>query len=316
MAMEVDIVLPVYRGRRWIREAVDSVLAQTYPRWHLTIVDDASPDDTLDYVKQAYGEGGGRLSLLRLTHRRGPGGARMEAIRQKQGGAIAFIDQDDRWHPQKLAYQVERLQRAPVVEAVHTDIQCIDSYGRRLCGRADRENAKRAYIPSDRLEPEALTRHLFLRADVIRLVSALVRRRPFEQIGGFDETLLGGEDWEFWVRFAASGYHVAHLATSLIERRLHPGNTSRQSVWREGHWCALEKVLRTYPRLTGLATRRKANLLCEEAIAALITGHDAHARQQARQLIRLAPHDWRGSALFLFACLGPIARPLLARRII
>jgi len=312
--MEVDVILPVYRGKRWIREAVDSVLAQTYPRWHLIIVDDASPDDTLDYVKQAYRECGGRLSFLRLTHRRGPGGARMEAIRQAHGDAIAFIDQDDRWHPQKLISQVECLQRVPIVEAVHTDIQCIDSYGQRLRGRADRENAQRARIPYDRLESKALTRHLFLRADVIRLVSALVRRRPFEQIGGFDETLAGGEDWEFWVRFAASGYSLAHLPMPLIDRRLHSGNTSHQSMWRQGHWRALEKVLLAHPELAELAPQRKVNLLCEEAIAALITGQNAPARQQARQLIRLAPYDWRGYVLLLFSCLGSIPRSLLARR--
>lgn len=313
--MEVDIILPVYRGRRWIRETVDSVLAQTYPRWHLTIVDDASPDDTLDYVKQAYGECGGRLSLLRLTQRRGPGGARMEAIRRRQGDAIAFIDQDDRWHPQKLTYQVERLQRAPVVEAVHTNIHCIDSRGQRLRGRADRENAQRARIPYDRLESEALTRHLFLRADAIRLVSVLVRRRPFEQIGGFDETLAGGEDWEFWVRFAASGHRITHLATPLIERRLHPGNTAHQSAWRQGHWRALEKVLLACPALTELAPRRKANLLCEEIQHAIIVGQGKHARRQAQQLILLMPSDWRGYLLLLFSWTSPISRPLLAQRV-
>lgn len=314
--MKVDIILPVYRGRRWVGKTIDSVLAQTYPHWHLAIVDDESPDDTLDYVKEAYRGCGDRISFLRLAHHRGSGGARMEAIRQAHGDVIAFIDQDDRWHPQKLAYQVERLQRAPVVEAVHTDVQCIDSYGQRLRGRADRENARRARIPYDRLEPDALARHLFLRADVIRLVSALVRRRPFEQIGGFDETLSSGEDWEFWVRFAASGYRIAHLATPLTERRLHPGNTSHQSMWRQGHWHALEKVLRVHPELAELAPQRKANLLCEEAIAALITGQSTHARQQAQQLIRLVPSDWRGYVLFLFSCLGPISRSLLARRIV
>jgi glycosyltransferase involved in cell wall biosynthesis len=310
--MEVDVILPLYQGRRWIGEAIDSVLAQTYPHWHLTIVDDCSPDDTLDYIKEAYKHEDARISFLRLAERLGPGGARMEAIRRTHGDAIAFIDQDDRWHPQKLEYQLERAKLEPMVQAIHADVQHIDSRGQVLHRSADRENTRRRRIPYDRLEPDELKRHLFLHPTSIRLVSALVLRRPFELVGGFDGTLFGAEDWEFWVRFSALGYHVAHLATPLIERRLHPGNTSNKPVWKEWHWRATDKVLLAYPDLAELAPRRKASLLRGEIVEALVAGSGRHVRQRARQLVRLMPIDLRGYRLLLLCWISPLPRPLLA----
>jgi glycosyltransferase involved in cell wall biosynthesis len=313
--MTVDVILPVYCGKRWICEAIDSVLAQTYSKWHLTIVDDGSPDDTLDYVIGKYGTPGSKISFLRVAHRAGPGRARMEAIRKTHGDVIAFIDQDDRWYPEKLACQIERLRATPITQCVHTDVRHIDGNGRKIRGSSKWENRVRAATCYDRLDAKRLTKHLFLHHNTVRLVSALVLRHAFEKTGGFDETLAGAEDWEFWIRFAASGNRMAHIAKPLVERRVHGRNASHQARWRHAHWQATDKLLRIYPELNEFAERRMANLRCEETMAALVEARYRDGRRQALQLICFAPSDWRGYVLLLFSWLGRIPRSLLLRRI-
>jgi glycosyltransferase involved in cell wall biosynthesis len=310
--MRVAIILPVYKARRWIDEAIESVLAQTYHHWHLTIVDDASPDDTVSRIAKWSGSHPNRISLIQLEQNRRPAGARMEAIRRTGGDAIAFIDQDDRWRPEKLERQVTRLQGKPPVEAVHTDVVRIGPDGMLLPGAADAENARRARIPYAALEPEALREELFL-TNTIRLASAAILREPFEAVGGFDTTLFGGEDWEFWVRFSRS-YSIAHLAQPLVERRIHSGNTS--AVHRRersiGLLNALAKIEQSQPLPDPLVDERRAGLLRRATISELGVGHHARAREYARSLLGLRPTGLEAYYLLVLSYLGPATGPAVA----
>jgi glycosyltransferase involved in cell wall biosynthesis len=312
--MLVDIVLPVYRSdKKWILEAIDSVLSQTYSQWHLIIVDDASPDDTLAYIREKYQDYSDSISFVQLARNRRAAGARMEAIRQTHGDVIAFIDQDDRWHPQKLERQIARFRQEPIAQAVHTDIQHIDSRGNIISGSADRENAYRASIQYDTLECSALMRRLYF-LNSIRLVSAAISRIAFEQAGGFDESLFGSEDWEFWVRFTAAGYGIAHLAEPLVERRLHQRNVSRS--YSEERLLELlqasEIVSLTYPNLSDLIPSRKSLLLRQ-----IITDHFLHnqgnlIRPRIKQLININYRSNRvvGGVFWILSFLGPLQSPL------
>jgi glycosyltransferase involved in cell wall biosynthesis len=304
----VDIVLPIYRPQQcWIREAVDCVLAQTYPHWHLTVVDDASPDDSLADLQQAYSDYHDSVSTLQLKENRRAAGARMEAIARGQGDVIAFIDQDDRWHPRKLEYQVGRLLQEPVVEAVHTDVRHIDEHGATIRGGAARENALRASIPYDLLPRDRLMEALFLK-NSIRLVSAVVLRQAFEQVGGFDGSLFGGEDWDFWLRLVASGYRIAHVPQLLVERRIHSGNVSstHYQARTESLLQACDKTVEMYPSLEPLASRRQARILRSSVLRYLKKGNGRQIRPQIRQIIRLAPSDHRGYLLWILSHLGPL----------
>lgn len=306
--LQVDVILPIYQARLcWVRKAIDSVLAQTYPHWHLTVVDDASPDDTMAYIQETYQDYPDSISFIQLEQNRRAAGARMEAIRQTHGDVIAFIDQDDRWHPRKLERQVERLHQKPRVEAVHTDVQHIDENGDIIPGSADRENASRSRIPYDALSPDALMEQMFL-GNSIRLVSAVVLRQAFEQSGGFDETLFGGEDWEFWVRFAASGNRIAHLAEPLIERRMYAESVS--SVYHqartEGLLQTLDRLVTMYPALKPLASRRRAHILRGLVLQELKKGKGAQVRPYIRDIIQSTPQDYRGYVLWALSYLGPV----------
>jgi glycosyltransferase involved in cell wall biosynthesis len=309
----VDVILPTWCGRRWVFEAIDSVLGQSHERLRLWVVDDASPDGTLDAVRERYAARDSRVSLLALGVRGGAAAARMAALGRADARLLAFIDQDDRWRPGKLEREVDCMMRAPEVSVVHTDIVHIDAAGAVRPGAADPDNARRARIDYRALDREALLRECF-DAITIRLGSALVRRDAFEAVGGFDTRFPGAEEWSLWVRLAAAGCGVAHLAEPLLERRVHGANTSWVQVAkrREGWFRAIEEMIEEHPELAARADALRASILRSEALTELRSGRAAAAREPLRRLAELRPGSPEVTGLRALAWTGPAAAPLLA----
>jgi GT2 family glycosyltransferase len=189
------------------------------------------------------------LVFLRTGAQQGAAGARMMGIEAGDGGILAFLDQDDTWHSKKLDRQVTVLERRPGVSLVHTDVAYIDAFS-ELVGTAERENRFRRRVQFEGWSHREIARSLVFRNNV-RLCSVAVRRAAFENLGGFDSSLFGGEDKEFIVRYAAEGYRMVHLNEPLLHRRVHKDNTSaRYAAARAvGRWNAHEKLARRYPFL-------------------------------------------------------------------
>jgi glycosyltransferase involved in cell wall biosynthesis len=307
----VDVLLPTYCGGRFVREAIDSVLAQSHRDVHLIVVDDASPDATLDLVREHLAGRDERVTLLPLASRGGAPAARMAGLARARGALLAFVDQDDRWHPRKLERQLARLRRDPGLSVVHTDIAIIDAEGRPRPGAADAENAYRARVGYAQLSRDALLRECFRRTSV-RLVSALVRREAFAAVGGFALDHFGGEDWALWVELAAAGHRFDHVAEPLVERRLHGGNVSivEAARRREGHFAAITEMVRRHPALAALADPLRASLLRSEILLELSRGRGGSVRPQLRQLRALRPGALEPLALELLCASGPLQIPL------
>ena len=310
---QVDVVLPTHNGRRWVFEAIDSVLGQSYARLRLCVVDDGSSDGTLDAVRECYAGSDARLSLLALPEQRGAAAARMQALRCCDAPLVGFIDQDDRWRPEKLERQVERLGRAPEVQLVHTDIAHIDESGSLRPGAADADNARRAALDYGGLGRDALLRECFS-AIHIRLGAALLRRDAFDDVGGFDTRFPGAEEWSLWVRLAARGHRVGHLAEALAERRIHAGNTSVLQIEarREGWFLAIEELVERHPELAELADPLRASILRTEVLTKLRSRRAASTREPLRRLAALRPGSLEVAGLRALARAGPAAAPLLA----
>ena len=99
----VSCIVPVFNGERYLAEALDSILAQTYRPVDLIVVDDGSTDGTAQ-VAAGYGE---RITYL-YQENSGPAAARNKGIDAAQGEFVAFLDADDVWHEEKLARQMVR----------------------------------------------------------------------------------------------------------------------------------------------------------------------------------------------------------------
>jgi len=299
--MNVDIVLPLHNGRRWAAEAIDSVREQTWPDWHLFVVDDDSADDFLPELRERYEPIDRRIRFSRTPVKSGPGLARMYGLSQGHSELIAFIDQDDCWLPDKLERQCRRMAAKPTVQAVFSQVRHIDEEGRPLQSHATRKARLRGKLDFDGLSQQQLKQLLFVRHDLIPLVSVLVRRESFEHIGGFDSRLQGGQDNDFWVRFAASGCRVARLDEEHVARRIHAGNTSRTAQWRRGQWESLEKIVSEHEDLRPCLSGRQRNLICEEAMNLLEAGQIGECRAEAMKMLRIAAWDYRAWALLILS---------------
>lgn len=102
----VSIIIPVYNSEKYIRETLDSVLAQTFENWELEITDDCSTDRTAEIIKE-YTHKDPRIHYWRLNNNSGAGAARNNSIQRAQGEFLAFIDGDDWWYPTKLEEQLK-----------------------------------------------------------------------------------------------------------------------------------------------------------------------------------------------------------------
>src|SRR3989344_7717878 len=123
----VSGIMPVYNGAATLAEAIDSVLAQTFRDFEIILVDDGSTDTTPEVVKRYRGK-------LRYYHIANCGGAdaRNYGVSKSNGKLLAFLDADDRWHPEKLARSVEAIHTNRDAAMVCTAYALIASDGRTV----------------------------------------------------------------------------------------------------------------------------------------------------------------------------------------
>ena len=96
--MEIAVVIPLYNGERWIRQTLDAVAAQTLAPREVVVVDDGSTDASPSIVADEYPD----VRLVHQSENSGPNAARNRGLRETTAEAVAFLDQDDLWHPEHL----------------------------------------------------------------------------------------------------------------------------------------------------------------------------------------------------------------------
>ena len=185
----VSVVMPFVNLQRYLAEAIESVLAQTYPLWELILVDDGSTDGSGDIVRRYLGREPERVRCLGWPNggNQGASAARNLALADARGEFVAFLDGDDVWLPRKLEEQVALLGAHPEVGLL---------YGRTLYwwSWADRaEHGRRDYLPrlgvppGRPISPPRLLRLcLSGEAMVPATCSILIRRSAIQAVGGFE----------------------------------------------------------------------------------------------------------------------------------
>ena len=185
----VSIIMPVYRGERFVAAAIESALAQTYRSFELVIVNDGSPDGSAREIARFLPH-----PQIRYVEQQNSGvaAARNTAIAAASGEFIGLLDQDDLWLPDKLAEQVTYLASHPEIGLVHSRVECIDAAGRpRSCTGA-------IWV----YPYEGLCAGRMLLGNGIAPVTVLVRSTCIDDVGGFDQRFAPADDWELWMRVA------------------------------------------------------------------------------------------------------------------
>lgn len=268
--MTIDIILPIYNPDKNVFLAIDNIIEQTYKDWHLTIIDDASNNNMPKRIIRKCQAYSNQISYIKLQKNIKAAAARNYAISKSKAKYIAFLDQDDIWMKDKLEKQFNYFKTYPNVDAIHGNIEFINEDNKILEGFADLENNKRADILWEDTGT-ALNNEIFI-MNPIRLISSIMKRSCFINIGGFDEKLFGGEDWEFWLRFS-NKFEIAYIPEILIYRRIHSKNVSKvyKSSRCFGKLTALKKIRKENYGITNKNIKQKEYFIYSDVIQSLKT---------------------------------------------
>jgi glycosyltransferase involved in cell wall biosynthesis len=200
----ISCIVPVFNGERYLRETLDSMLAQTYQPIEIIVVDDGSTDGTA-HVLASYGN---RVCSLRQDNA-GTAAARNMGLNAMQGEFVAFQDADDLWHPEKLSRQMARFDARPELDLCVTHVQNF-------------------WVPELAEEAERYRNHRLSQAVPGYLAQTLLARRSvFETIGQFNPSLRHAEKTDWFSRALERGAVLEVLPEVLVYRRLHQTNVSR-----------------------------------------------------------------------------------------
>lgn len=294
----VSVVLPSYNGARYLREAADSVLRQTWENWELILVDDASTDDTAaiaaEYVKRDP-----RIRTLRNPTNRKLPGSLNRGFEEAKGELLTWTSDDNRYRPDALAAMAGYLEQRPEVDVVYSGYTTIDEAGAETGpGRA---------APLEELPFRNVVGACFL-----------YRRHVHAALGGYAEDLFLVEDYDFWLR-ASAQFRIARLERDLYLYRYHDASlTSRREaeIRRAKERCLRENL----PRMSWMGPELGTRAWCNLISMPLERGDRKAAAGYLRAALRTAPlpllrkDPVLAAELLLPACCAGLLRTPEARR--
>jgi glycosyltransferase involved in cell wall biosynthesis len=253
MIPSLTIIIPAYNSEKTLAEALDSIAKQEMPgaesigrrsektgdrrqesengrepsalsplpyafslsEVEILVVDDASTDGTVSVVEEwvrSHPEWQGRIQVLHHPQNQGPAASRNQGLRLARSEWIAFLDADDIWLPEKLATQLQCVREHPEMVLWCGEVVIIariHSTGGSTDGRSENQ--------AHRLR--SLTVNDFITNNPVATSTVLVRKSAVDQVGGFDESLRGPEDYDLWLRMIVR-YPMARIEVALSEYRV------------------------------------------------------------------------------------------------
>lgn len=206
----VSVIVPTYNRAHLVREAIESVLAQTRQDYEILIVDDGSDDHTREALAGVMSH----ITYRRIPHS-GASAARNVGLEMSSGERIAFLDSDDVWHARFLEKMEAALDAAPWAGFAYCDYEMAGPGG-TLCAACLPAGAK--------IRGNIFAR--LLQDDFIATGAIVIRRECLAGIGGFDPRLRVAHDWDVWLRLARR--HAAECVDEpLVRIRSHPGSLTQ-----------------------------------------------------------------------------------------
>ena len=218
----VSIIITNYNYGRYLAEAIESALAQTWQDREILFIDDGSTDDSLEIAK--------RYPITVLAQQnQGVSAARNNAAQYAQGEYVLFLDSDDLLYPDSLEVLQQRLEaEGPKAGFAYGQLQYF--------GEKDTVFASRPF------DPKALSRENYIQT------SALIRLQAFRDVGGFDRGFDLREDWELFIRLWHAGWTGAHLARPVIKYRKHRPKAQVRAQGKFRKRLSDAKLITLYPR--------------------------------------------------------------------
>jgi teichuronic acid biosynthesis glycosyltransferase TuaG len=215
----ISVIIPTWNRAATLAEAIQSVLAQTYPILEILVCDDGSTDHSQTLVEGFEDE---RVKWVAGPASGGPATPRNRGLALSKGDWLAFLDSDDQWHPEKLAQQMQFIKQTHLRALCSNGYRCIPGQPPTLFHAPDRLST---YGISDILTFETL-----LHINYVICSSALLHRSLIADAHGFPEhpSLRAVEDYALWLRIAAS-VPFGYVSAPLVNYRDTPTESIRKS---------------------------------------------------------------------------------------
>lgn len=209
---KVSVIMPAYNSGKFIGQAIDSVVAQTYSNWELLIVDDSSTDDTSEIIRQrqAYDE---RIQFFQHETNLGTQYARNKAIEKASGRFIAFLDADDLWLPEKLEIQLKIMQKEQIA-GCFSSYELIDEDGNEI-GR--KINA----LPKLHFQK-------LLKANYVGNLTGIYDTKKLGKI--YCPDIAKRQDWALWLEVIKKGGPLFGIQQNLAQYRVRKGSISNNKL--------------------------------------------------------------------------------------
>lgn len=209
----VSIIIPTHNRADLLREALDSVHAQTFRDFETIVIDDGSTED----IQSAVADHPARPRVVRQAHL-GPAAARNCGIQEAAADFVAFLDSDDLWLPKKLEVFLEAAQAKPDIKLFYGPMSPIDLQGKPVPGR------------TKRCHDGWITQKLFC-SSFVHVPTILCRKDAILSVGGFDAALPVCEDYDLWLRLSVRE-RFGLIEEPLAQRRLHDNRLSKALMGR------------------------------------------------------------------------------------
>jgi glycosyltransferase involved in cell wall biosynthesis len=285
----VSIIIPAYRAARYLRETLESIRAQTHPHWEILIGEDGIFDDTAAVVAAFAVTTANPVRLFQNQTNLGVSRTRNLLLDAVKGDFVAFLDADDTWTPDHLAYSLARMEEEKTDWIIGgTNLTNPD-------GKITEPNILPAPRPSEAV-PTDLLRHNFI------LTGGVVTRAKVFTAGlRFVPDLVIGEDLDVWIRIIEAGNRPSFSQRATFNYRKHPSSTTADPVVFQ------EEFARLYERYVGdpLVDQR----LLRNGVADMLTSvarmtwrrEPARALGALRRLFRIQPWHVQAWPFFIMA---------------
>lgn len=241
----ISVIIPAYNAERTLKQTIESVLKQTFSDWELIVINDGSQDATLEIVSHI---SDARVKVFSYSNA-GVSASRNRGIAKATGELIAFLDADDLWTPDKLETGFQALQANPQAAVAYSWTDYIDESGQFF--RAGNHVTETGNVYAKLLLGNFLENGS----------NALVRKQALTEVGGFDESLSGPEDWEIYLRLAER-YEFVIVPSPQVLYRLSPhAASSNIEKMEKENLKVIERVFSRVPEsLQFLKSQTLANL--------------------------------------------------------
>lgn len=237
MASEVTVLMTVYNGRRFLRQAIESVLAQSYHDFEFLIVDDASTDDSLEIIK-AYQDP--RISIIQNSLNHGQTASLNAGLRKARGEFIARIDADDVALPYWLEYQMRFARREPESAVISA-----------WAGVINEKGFVKQLLEIPQMHEGILLRSLT--ASPVNHGGSVVKREVILRYGGYDESFRIVADYDLWTRLLQGGVRFSSGKNVFMAVRFHGASISKVEKDR----VAAEETKKVFRRHIAFLSRRE-----------------------------------------------------------